>query len=91
MLGCRRTLAHASLEPDRAAPQGPGSREIFEERMLAAEVHARGDLATVFARYHARFGDPGAIAEWEGIDSFSLMRHEGEWRIVALSFVSEDG
>lgn len=73
----------------RQAPEGPGSREIFEERMLAAELHVRGTLAQAFARYRARFGDPGEIAEWEGIDSFSLLHHDGEWRIVALSFASE--
>jgi hypothetical protein len=73
----------------RQAPEGPGSREIFEERMLAAELHVRGTLAQAFARYRARFGDPGEVAEWEGIDSFSLLHHDGEWRIVALSFASE--
>ncbi len=73
----------------RQAPAGPGSREIFEERMLAAELHVRGTLAQAFARYRARFGDPGDIAEWEGIDSFALLHHDGEWRIVALSFAAE--
>lgn len=71
------------------APEGPGSREIFEERMTAARVHVHGNLATVFARYHARFGDPGDIMEWDGTDSFSLMRFEGRWRIVALSFAAD--
>jgi hypothetical protein len=71
------------------APLGPGSREIFEERMLAAEVRMTGDMAAVFARYAARFGDPGDVVDWEGIDFFSLLRHESEWRIVALSFVAE--
>ena len=71
------------------APSGPGSREIFEERMLSAEVRARGGLAVVFAKYRARFGDPGDVSEWEGTDSFSLLRHGGEWRIVALTFEPE--
>ena len=72
------------------APQGPGSREIFEERMLAAEVHARAGLASVFTHYRARFGDPGEVTEWEGTDSFSLMQHQGEWRIVALTFAADE-
>lgn len=71
------------------APEGPGSKEIFEERMLSAGVHARSGLAMVFARYRARFGDPGEIAEWEGLDAFSLMKHDGEWRIVSLSFAPD--
>lgn len=85
-----RVVAHTVPEFVAAAPMGPDSREIFEERMLAAEVRVRGDLASVFARYRARFGDPGDISEWAGIDSFSLMKQDGEWRIVALSFVPED-
>ena len=73
----------------RQAPEGPGSREIFEERMLAADLTVRGTLAQVFTRYQARFGDPGAVAEWDGIDAFSLLVHDGQWRIVSLSFASE--
>lgn len=72
------------------APQGPGSREIFEERMLGAKVLTHGNLAQVWARYEARFGDPGEITEWRGIDAFTLMRHDGEWRIVSLSFTDEE-
>lgn len=68
------------------APQGPGSREIFEERMSGAKVLTHGNLAQVWARYEARFGDPGEITEWRGIDAFTLMRHDGEWRIVSLSY-----
>jgi hypothetical protein len=71
------------------APEGPGSRESFEERMSAATVYVYGSLATVFSRYRARFGDPGDIMEWEGIDSFALMRFGDEWRIVALSFAAD--
>lgn len=71
------------------APSGPGSREFFEERMLSAEVRARGGLAVVFAKYRARFGDPGNVSEWEGTDSFSLLKYGGEWRIVALTFEAE--
>ncbi len=74
----------------RQAPEGPGSREIFEERMLGAELHVHGNLAQAFVRYRARFGDPADVAEWEGIDSFALMQHEGEWRIVALSFAADE-
>lgn len=73
------------------APSGPGSREIFEERMLGAEVRVQGDLAHVWARYTARFGDPGDVAEWEGIDAFTLMRHDGRWRIVALAYTVLQG
>jgi hypothetical protein len=36
--------------------------------------------------YRARFGDSEAIAEWQGIDAISLLRHGGRWRIVSLAF-----
>jgi len=70
-----------------AAPEGPDSRETFEERMTSADVQVRGAIATVFTQYRARFGDPGNISEWEGVDSFVLMKDDGDWRIVALTFV----
>ena len=72
------------------APQGPGSKAIFEERMTAAEVKAQGNLAHVWARYTARFGDPGSVATWHGIDAFTLMKHGGRSKIVALSYTDQD-
>lgn len=71
------------------APQGPGSREIFEEELLSAEIRVTGNLAQAWARYSARFGDPGDVAEWEGTDAFTLMRHDGRWRIVSLAFAGD--
>lgn len=84
-----RVLTQTVPEFVEQAPSGPGSREIFEERMTAADVWVTGGLAAVFARYEARFGDPGDVMEWEGTDSFSLLKHEGAWRIVALAFSPE--
>lgn len=70
------------------APEGPGSREVFEERMKSVDVRAEGNLAQAWARYDARFGDPGDIREWSGTDAFTLMRHDGRWRIVSLAYSS---
>lgn len=72
------------------APEGPGSREIFEERMEGAELRVSGPLAQAWARYSARFGDPGAIAEWRGTDAFTLMKHDGRWKIVSLVFAADE-
>lgn len=72
------------------APLGPGSRAVFEERMTSAEVRVHDDLAHVWARYEARFGDPGDITEWRGIDAFTMMRHDGAWKIVSLSYTNEE-
>ena len=82
----------ATSIPDfvRQAPRGPGSRQVFEERMLDARLTTFRDLAQVWVRYHARFGDPGAVSEWEGVDAVTLMRHDGRWRIVGLAFLGDD-
>lgn len=72
------------------APEGPGSREIFEEEMLEAEIRVSGGLAQVWARYSARFGDPGSVSEWEGTDAFTLLEHDDRWRIVSLVYAPED-
>lgn len=84
-------LVHTIEEFVEQAPSGPGSREIFEERMEAATVLALGELAVVWARYTARFGDPGDVTTWRGVDAFSLLRVDGRWRIVSLTFGALDG
>lgn len=74
------------------APQGPGSKPIFEERMTGAPLlRVHRDLAQAWVRYRARFGAPGDVMAWEGIDAFLLIRHEGRWRIAALAFAAVDG
>lgn len=73
------------------APLGPGSRAIFEERMDSSRVRGSANLAQVWAWYSARFGDPGIVSEWSGVDAFTLVRHEGRWRIAALVYVSDSG
>lgn len=71
------------------APEGPGSQPIFEERMTSLTGTARGDLAVAWAGYRARFGAPGDVQEWTGTDVFTLLRHDGRWRIVSLTFAPE--
>jgi len=74
-----------------AAPDGPGSRAIFEESMRGSRITVSGELAQAWVAYRVRFGDPGAVAEWEGVDAFTLMQHQGRWRIVSLAFGRADG
>ena len=71
------------------APSGPGSREIFEERMTSLTLRVEGALAQAWAEYDARFGDPGDISEWSGVDAFSLLYHDGQWRITSLAYVPD--
>ena len=72
------------------APQGPGSKEIFEERMTSLEIRRFLPIAQARARYEARFGDPGNVREWEGTDVFTLVRHEQRWRIVSVAYAADD-
>lgn len=71
------------------APEGPGSKPIFEERPLAAEVRVSGPLAQAWVRYEARFGDEHELSTWRGIDAFSLFFHDGRWRIVSIAYAAE--
>ena len=72
------------------APEGPGSQPIFEERLLAAEVRVFGPLAQVWARYEAKFGSEEKLVTWRGIDAFSLLRHDGRWRIASIAYAAEE-
>jgi hypothetical protein len=83
-----RVVATAVPDFVAQAPRGPGSRAIFEERMLEARITTTGDLAQAWVRYRATFGDPGQVSEWEGTDAFTLLRHDGRWRIASLAFLS---
>ncbi len=102
----RATLTTAWQPPGEQAPrvvvttideflaqtaQGPDSKPIFEERLLAQDVRVTGSLAQVWARYEARFGDSASVATWRGIDAFTWMKHDGEWRIAALAYTEEPG
>lgn len=71
------------------APMGPDSREIFEERMTSSQIVADGDLAQAWARYEARFGDPGDVMEWRGADVFTLLRFKDEWKISSVAYLSD--
>ena len=71
------------------APEGPGSAPIFAEWMTAAELRVdEHGLAQAWVDYDAHFGEEGALFEWSGVDAFTLLRHDGRWRIVSLAYVS---
>ncbi len=72
------------------APQGPGAKAIFAEWMTGAEIKRTGNLAQVWARYGARFGDPWDVMEWTGVDAFTLLEHEGRWRITSLAWAGDE-
>ena len=85
----RRVVATSIPDFVAEAGLGPDSKAIFEETMGRTEIRVHENLAVVWAEYQARFGDPGDIAEWSGIDAFTLMKHEGMWKITSLAFSAE--
>ena len=91
--GTARPIVDAQTVPSfvAKAPEGPGSKPIFEERMTQADIRVHRDLAHAWVRYEARFGDPGNLLTWRGIDAITLIRHQGRWRITSLAFTDQDG
>lgn len=74
----------------RAAPSGPGRLAVFSEEMLRPRISVYGPLAEAWVVYRARLGTtPDSLTIHHGVDAFQLMRHDGEWRIVSLTFTGE--
>lgn len=69
--------------------EGPDSQPIFEEKMENYEITIQGNLATAWVKYSAKFGTENSLMEWSGIDLFSLVQYNNEWKIVNLSYASE--
>jgi hypothetical protein len=54
-------------------------------KLMAKDVRVEGFLAQVLARFDANVQAPqGEVHTWHGVDAFTLMKHDGEWRIAAL-------
>lgn len=70
-------------------PQGPDSQPIFEEKMVDSEISIRNNLAQAWVKYEARFGTTDQLMEWKGVDLFSFIKFENEWKIVSLTYESE--
>ncbi len=85
----RRVVFTSVPEFIAEADQEPGSKAIFEEHLGNAEVIVSGNLAVVWAEYRVRFGDPGDVLEWSGIDALTLMKHRGVWKISSIAFAPE--
>ena len=53
-------------------------------KLTARDVRVDGFLAQVLARFDANLEAKGEHHTWHGVDAFTLMKHDGEWRIAAL-------
>lgn len=62
----------------------------FSEHSLSHEIKLYDNIAQVWSIYELKFTTTeGNSATWRGVDMFHFMRHEGTWRIVALTFTKE--
>lgn len=72
------------IEPDTGYLETLGKhKEVFRERIWEAQVMVQGNLAQVWAPYD--FHLDGKLSHC-GIDSFSLVRGPGGWRIAGISY-----
>jgi hypothetical protein len=66
--------------------EGPDSQPVFEERMVSAKISVKQNLAQAWVEYDAKFGSKESIQEWSGYDLISLIRFDGQWKIVSIVF-----
>ena len=73
------------------APEGPDAASVFAEWMTGARLRVdEHGLAQAWVDYDAHFGEPGELHEWAGVDAFTLLHHEGRWRIVSIAYVATE-
>jgi hypothetical protein len=73
----------------KETPIGPDSQPVFEEKMKNSKIHVEGNIAEAWVEYEAKFGKRDSLMEWSGTDVFTLLRHDGQWKIVSLVFESK--
>jgi hypothetical protein len=70
----------------KETPNGPDSQPIFEETMRSSKISVQGNIAEAWVEYDAKFGTKENLSKWRGTDVFTLLRHDGQWKIVSLVF-----
>lgn len=68
---------------------GPDSQPIFEEKMTGSEIDVRGQLASAWIRYKAKFGSESHLMEWSGTDLFTLIKDNNSWKIVSMAYITD--
>jgi len=68
----------------RFIEQTPAGQQGFTEKILKTKSMVFGDMAHVLVLYEAHItGSPRAPSQ--GVDSFSLIKQDGIWRIAAIT------
>lgn len=62
----------------------------FSQTSLSHELMIYDNVAQVWSVYEMKFTTKdGKSMTWRGVDMFHFMRHDGQWRIVALTYTKE--
>ncbi|MFI5280388.1 MAG: hypothetical protein ACHQU1_07825 [Gemmatimonadales bacterium] len=70
---------------------GARTLAVFSQRMVHAHVTGYGDVADAWVIFERRSARPReAVKTTRGIDAFHLYRDEGEWKIVSLTYTTEE-
>ena len=69
---------------------GPDSQPIFEEKPIKIDITRKNNLANAWVYYEAKFGTKDQLIEWKGYDLFSLLRYKDKWKIVSITYLSEE-
>ena len=67
---------------------GPDSQPVFEEKMVESKIEIKQNLASTWVKYDAKFGTEQNLMKWSGYDLFSIIKHEGEWKIASIVYTS---
>ena len=83
-------MSHFSIDEFiHQTKDGPDSQPIFEEKMTGSEIDVRGQLASAWIRYKAKFGSESHLMEWSGTDLFTLIKDNSSWKIVSLAYIAD--
>jgi hypothetical protein len=67
-----------------------GQLTQFSQVSRSHEINQYDNIAQVWSVYEMKFTTKeGKAMTWRGVDMFHLMRHEGQWKIVALTYTKE--
>ena len=84
-------VVHTSIDDFfTSAPRENPFGETFEMLAVRANVSVYRDLAQAWVWYDAKLDSAGEVAEWDGVDAFTFLKHDGVWKIAALMFASGD-
>jgi hypothetical protein len=81
--GASRVTSSSWAEFAGRLPQAPAP---IRERRFDPEVRIRGDLAMVWSRYDLSIGDTFSHC---GTDLFELVRRDGRWRMLHVTYTRE--